>query len=71
MKRKINWSKFTSNEIKETSSARGVEGEVVSSFLNVNELEPLIFLESDIIEFKERKRMYWKLKFYKISYQMI
>jgi hypothetical protein len=30
--------------------------------LNVNELEPLIFLESDIIEFKERKRMYWKLK---------
>jgi len=71
MKRKINWSKFTSNKIKEISSARGVEGEVVSSFFNVNEFEPLIFLESDIFEFKERKRMYWKLKFCKISYQMI
>jgi hypothetical protein len=54
-----------SNAIKETFSARGVEGEVVSSFLNVNELEPLIFLESNIIEFKERKRMYWKFKFFK------
>lgn len=47
-----------SNKIKETFSARGVEVEVVSSSLNVNELEPLIFLKSDIIEFKERKRMY-------------
>jgi hypothetical protein len=46
-----------SNKIKETFSARGVE-EVVSSSLDVNELEPLIFLESDTIEFKEGKIMY-------------
>jgi hypothetical protein len=37
---------------KHTIGARGVKGEDALSSLNVNELEPLILLENNIMEFK-------------------
>jgi len=34
------------------TGAKGVKGKYVGSSLNVNELEPLIVLENNIMEFK-------------------
>ncbi len=39
---------------KHTINARDVKGEDAQSSLNINELEPLILLENNIMEFKQR-----------------
>jgi hypothetical protein len=37
-----------------------VQGHNASCSMNVNELGPLSLLGNDIIEFKDKERMYWK-----------